>query len=162
MKNLFIFLTAFIITGVVTRCTDPTDPKDHIDQQYEKIAQIQDVLLNNTPNSGNPEIREQAILELDEILKDESSRGSLHVFNFYKSMMDKVDAEMNDEVIEGIRIWMMYNHGFIVKTPVHVFAFDLVDGYSGWQSSRSYQLPDQLINEIEVLFVSHEHMDHQV
>ena len=134
MKNLFIFLTAFIVAGVVTKCTAPTDPKD---LQNEKIAQIQDVLLNNTPNSGDPEIREQAILELDEILKDESSRGSLHVFKFYQSMMDKVEGEMNVEVIEGISIWMMYNHGFIVKTPVHVFAFDLVDGYSGWQSSRS-------------------------
>ena len=51
----------------------------------------------------------------------------------------------------------MYNHGFIIKTPSTVFAFDLVNGYSGWD----YQLPESILEQIDVLFISHSHGDHQ-
>lgn len=158
MKIRVFILTTIILIRFLTNCVNPVDP---IQPQEDKIAQIKETLLNNPPNLGDPNIRKQAILELDEILIDESLRNSQKVFDFYKSMIQNVNSELNSEVSEGIRIWMMYNHGFIVKTPENVFAFDLVDGYSVWQTSRSYQLPNQLVNEIEVMFVSHEHNDHE-
>ncbi|MFQ5823555.1 MAG: FlgD immunoglobulin-like domain containing protein [bacterium] len=120
------------------------------------LEQIKNNLLNNPPNTGDPTVREQTILALDNILKDDSSRSSQSVYNFYNLMMEKVNTELRDTVPEGAAIWMMYNHGFVIKTPQHVFAFDLVDGYHGWLT----HLPSELIQQIEVLFISHEHGDH--
>ena len=57
-------------------------------------------------------------------------------------MMDDVAEAVLEPVTTGAKVWIAYNHGFIVKTPDVVFAFDLVDGrnvvsapgsfYFGW------------------------------
>ena len=120
------------------------------------LEQIKTNLLNNPPNTGDPTVREETILALDEILKYYSFSVSQSVNNFYTFMMENVNMELQDTLSAGASIWMMYNHGFVVKTPQNVFAFDLVDGYSGW----STYLPSELIQQIEVLFVSHNHGDH--
>ena len=126
------------------------------------LDQIKTSLLNNPPNSGDPEIRKQMLLALDDILLPASSRSSQDVFDFYVSMMDKVNNEIAENVQEGVNIWMMYNHGFIVKTPRIVFAFDLVSGYiDGWKRGRQYRLPDELLKQIQILFISHGHSDHE-
>ena len=75
---------------------------------------------------------------------------------FYGNMMGFVESEINEPVTSGVRIWSMYNHGFIVKTPSTVFAFDLISGYPSWQ----YKIPDAILEQIQVLFISHRHDDH--
>jgi L-ascorbate metabolism protein UlaG (beta-lactamase superfamily) len=120
------------------------------------LEQIKTSLLSNPPNTGDPLLREGVIMALDSILKDDASRTAQDVFNFYTSMMAKVNSELRDTVVSGATIWMMYNHGFVVKTPQIVMAFDLVDGYYGWGT----QLPSELLSSIKVLFVSHRHGDH--
>ena len=52
--------------------------------------------------------------------------------------MGFVESEITEPVASGVRIWSMYNHGFIIKTPSTVLAFDLVHGYPPWD----YQIPD--------------------
>jgi len=49
----------------------------------------------------------------------------------------------------------VYNHGFIVKTPSKVFAFDLIP----FNVSPSV-IPNEVLDQIDVLFVSHTHGDH--
>ena len=120
------------------------------------MEQIRENLLSNPPHTGNVLIRELTILALDNILKNDSSRTAPSVKAFYDSMMAKVETELRDPVSAGAAIWMMYNHGFVIKTLNNVFAFDLVDGYSGW----SGKLPAELLAQIEVLFISHRHGDH--
>jgi len=64
----------------------------------------------------------------------------IYSIQFHSTMLDHppslTDPGIRQETIlaldSGMAIWMMYNHGFIVKTPEVVFAFDLTDGYSGW------------------------------
>lgn len=162
MKNQCCRFALLILCGLLMKCACPceNDPILPGMQKPDKLEQIRTNLLNNTPNYGGRAVREQILMELDEILKVPTSRDSGNVFEFYASMMQKVNRELQVEVTAGIRIWMMYNHGFIVKTPETVFAFDLIDGYSGWQDEKNYELPDELINRIDVLFVSHEHVDH--
>jgi L-ascorbate metabolism protein UlaG (beta-lactamase superfamily) len=124
--------------------------------QHNTLEQIKSNLLNNPPNTGDPTVREQTILDLNNILLNDSSRGSQAVYNFYNFMMEKVNVELRDTVSEGATIWMMYNHGFVIKTTQNVFAFDLIEGHPGWIR----HLPPELIQQIEVLFISHEHDDH--
>ena len=120
------------------------------------IDQIKNNLLENPPNAGNSEIREQSIIQFDNILKNDSSRTSIHIKNFYSTMMNKVKQDLHDSVSTA-SIWAMYNHGFVIKTPDLVFAFDLVTGYSGWPANY---LPAEILSQIKILFVSHRHGDH--
>lgn len=148
-----------IVIGILRNCTDTTCPPQST-HKVDVLDQIRETLLNNPPNSGDRLVREQTIMGLDDLLKIESSRDSTNVFDFYVSMMQKVSEEIDDDVVDGIRIWMMYNHGFIVKTKQNTFAFDLIDGYYGWQKHRNYELPDNVVKSIDALFISHEHKDH--
>jgi L-ascorbate metabolism protein UlaG (beta-lactamase superfamily) len=153
---------SIVVILFLCNCNCPTDPEPSFTHQgpQDKFEQIKINLWNNSPNFGSPVIREAVIMELDEILMEESSRDSDEVFEFYASMMQKVSDEIDDKVVNGIRIWMMYNHGFIIKTPQSTFAFDLIEGYSGWKNERNYELPDRIVKNIDVLFISHEHTDH--
>jgi len=119
--------------------------------------QIQTTLRSNPPCAGNKEMRKDAILSLDAYLKDDSSRWSPEISVLYGNMMGFVESEITEPVTSGVRIWSMYNHGFIVKTPSTVFAFDLVHGYPSWK----YQIPDAILEQIQVLFISHKHDDHR-
>ncbi len=89
-------------------------------------------MLDHPPSLTDPGIRQETILALDSILKENSASTSQEVQNFYIQMMIKARNEMKTPLDSEMAIWMMYNHGFIVKTPEVVFAFDLTDGYSGW------------------------------
>lgn len=135
----------------------PIEISNPLSAQELTLQQIQTNLLNNPPNTGDPTVREETILALDDILKNDSSRTSQGVHDFYTFMMEKVNTELQDTNSAGATIWMMYNHGFVIKTPQHVFAFDLVDGYIGW----STELPPELLMQIDVLFISHRHGDHR-
>ncbi len=130
--------------------------------QTQSIEQIKNNLLENPPDSGNSSIRKETILVLDRILLSDSAYTSETVFDFYQSMMQKVTLELSTYSGNSTTIWMMYNHGFLVKTPKIVFAFDLINGHYGWQASHGWEplLPDELVKRIQVLFISHDHIDH--
>ena len=118
--------------------------------------EIENTLRSNPPCTVNKEMREDAILALDAFLKDDSSSVSRDMITFYGNMIGSVESEITEPVTSGVRIWSMYNHGFIVKTPSTVFAFDLIHGYPSWQ----YKIPDAVLKQIQVLFISHRHDDH--
>jgi hypothetical protein len=115
------------------------------------IAEIKTNLLNNPPGLGDPVIREDSLRALDSILLRYSSPGSVP---FYREQVARVAEEIEADAPRGACvIWMMYNHGFIVKMPETVIAFDLISG-------SGVTLPDAIVKRIDVLFISHEHGDH--
>ena len=173
MKKLKVLFASLVIVVAILACASYRNIVDAVEgqsnpanlptedpQQNEEpnpYSQIQTMLLSEPPCGGNQEIRKEAILALDEYLKDESVIWDPGITSLYGNMIDKVASEINEPVLAGARIWSMYNHGFIVKTPSMVFAFDLVHGYAGWD----YQIPDEVLEKIQVLFISHRHGDHQ-
>jgi L-ascorbate metabolism protein UlaG (beta-lactamase superfamily) len=96
-------------------------------------------------------------LALDERLRNNSANLDPEVRRFYEDMIAVVESELKEPVESGVRIWSMYNHGFIVKTPTIIFAFDLVDGYKVWD----YELRDSILDQIDVLYITHRHDDHR-
>jgi hypothetical protein len=86
---------------------------------------------------------------------------------YYRAAMDKFAAELAQPVTDGVRVWALYNAGFVVKSPTRTIAFDLVDDRSGLPGDVptdfklfKYIIPASVINQIDVLFISHEHLDH--
>lgn len=164
MKNFQVLLVILMVIGFISGCTsggeliEPDEPEPIPEEEEPNpYPEIQAVLLSEPPCGGDQAVRREAILSLNEFLKDEASIWDEDLAAFYADMMEKVASEIQEPVQSGVRIWSMYNHGFIIKTPSTVFAFDLVNGYSGWD----YQLPDEILKQIQVLFISHNHGDHQ-
>jgi L-ascorbate metabolism protein UlaG (beta-lactamase superfamily) len=137
-------------TVAPTPTTQPTE-------QQSPYSQIQTLLRSHPPCTGNKKVRKEAILALDEYLKNNLSTIDPDISALYENMMGYVESEINDPVLTGVRIWSMYNHGYIVKTPSTTFAFDLINGYRQW----NYRIPDSILEQIQVLFVSHRHDDHR-
>jgi L-ascorbate metabolism protein UlaG (beta-lactamase superfamily) len=127
----------------------PLDPQS-------PYSAIQATLRSYPPCAGNKEMRNAAILDLDAYLKDDSLNWRADMVDFYSNMIGFVEYEITEPVASGVRIWSMYNHGFIIKTPSTIFAFDLVHGYAPWD----YQIPDSILEQVQVLFISHRHADH--
>jgi L-ascorbate metabolism protein UlaG (beta-lactamase superfamily) len=80
-----------------------------------------------------------------------------------KSRLKKAVDEMEQTAVaKGARIWKLYNHGFVVRTPSVTLGFDLVSGKSvnveGF--SIDHEVMERLIDQCDVLFISHYHHDH--
>ena len=172
MKKLKFIFSSLVIILAILACANFSDfikpdqaqsiPTTHPNESSKPTeettpySRIQTILLTEPPCGGNQEVRKEAILALNEYLKEDAVIWDEDLLTFYRNMMDLVASEINEPVTSGARIWSMYNHGFIIKTPSTVFAFDLVNGYSGWD----YQLPESILAQIDVLFISHRHTDH--
>ncbi len=154
MTNKSIIIILSIICALLLNCYSNTT----VEQGTYSFVSIQNDL------SKDPEVRENAILQLDEILKDDNSRNSTDLVNYYQSMLNQVESELNEEVLSGIRIWALYNHGFIIKTPEIIFAIDLIKGFASHHHHNTAWsdliFPKGIIDKIDVLFITHNHFDH--
>jgi len=78
----------------------------------------------------------------------------------FRRRMDKAIAEIREAgVTRGVRIWRMYNMGFVVKSAEAAVGFDI---HPGWvfDSPMGAAQQRQLAEALDVAFVSHWHHDH--
>lgn len=122
------------------------------------LESIRATLLENPPGEGDPSARRAAFETLDAVFGHQVC-GNSCALKFYRLMMKKVALEITEPVVSGANIWMIYNHGFVVKTPEVVFAFDLVS-FPAVVSDWYPVLPNDIVEQIDALFVTHEHPDH--
>ncbi|MHB1000518.1 MAG: MBL fold metallo-hydrolase [Armatimonadota bacterium] len=120
----------------------------------------------NPPKTGNPAIRRELFLMLDNPLHVETGDEYHTALNeFYRSFMDGIVGEIRDaRVTRGMRIWHIYNMGFVVKTPNHTIAFDIYtrekDPNRYWMTFLTEKQTKDLAQIVDVAFVSHWHDDH--
>ncbi|MCA9441885.1 MAG: FG-GAP repeat protein [Candidatus Omnitrophica bacterium] len=120
------------------------------------LPRIRESLRANPPKYGDPEIRKSAITTWNGYLGTEGSCTDPSITNFYREMIGFVSGELDLPTPTGMRIWSMYNHGFIVKTSDGTIAFDLTSGTHSLYSV----IPDEVLERIDILFTSHSHGDH--
>ncbi len=83
--------------------------------------------------------------------------------NFFKTLIKKaIDEIEKTKIIYGARIWKLYNHGFLIRTKSVTIGFDLVSGKSVRVEEFSMGNDEmrRLIDQCDVLFISHRHGDH--
>jgi len=127
------------------------------------LDQVNNVLLEYPPNWPEPAARQSALLLLDGVLHDVYAPHRPPVQNFFKARLKKaIDEIEQTEITDGARIWKLYNHGFIIRTNSVTVGFDLVRGKSVRVEEFSIGNDDmgRLINQCDVLFISHFHGDH--
>jgi len=136
----------------------------YMDLQAEAILnQAACVFSEYPPKWPEPEARQSALLLLDGILHEVYAPYRVPVQNFLKERIRSAVGEVeNTRVSEGAYIWKMYNHGFVIRTQSVTIGFDLVSGKSTGIDGFSIEddVMKRLIDQCDVLFISHYHGDH--
>jgi len=127
-------------------------------QTARTLDLVDKALVEFPPATGNGTTRRLALYNVDAVLHNTSFDKSEPLMDYVKSRMTKVIEGLKAPQEEGMTIYKLYNHGFIVHTKSATVAFDMVMG-------STYQLiPDELMTQLvdlsDILFLSHKHRDH--
>jgi L-ascorbate metabolism protein UlaG (beta-lactamase superfamily) len=139
------------------------DAEPHMDAEYDAAFADIEVSLGRCPPSlvVSPE-RRDALTMLDLIFHDPYApeRKPVQDFHVHQAQATADALEHDAPPEEGAKIYMFYNMGFIVRTRTVTIGFDLVR----MEHMDKFALPDDLmkrvINQCDVLFISHVHLDH--
>lgn len=141
------------------------DPKGMIATQTGiLLAEIENHLIKHPPAPSNDSGRKLALYTLDAIYHDERTDGSNAVKDFFERRYLRVAEDLSSRSGDPkMTVYKLYNHGFIIRTATATFGFDVVTGpYK--QDKRTPLVSDstihRLIDQCDVLFVSHFHADH--
>lgn len=124
------------------------------------------LLINNLLKESPPSVqldnrRKSALLHLDWIFHDPRLDTVSLSEQFLNQQVREVVKDLGQPVKKGVKVFKLYNHGFIVKSPTVTFAFDLTRAGQGDKKPMiSDSLMDSVIRQCDVLFVSHFHGDH--
>ena len=155
-----------------------TAEDDHyIERQNQVFLKlVREILLAHPPAPKPGLERRTAFSLLDAVVHEPYAPNRPEVIAFHHERIEGAVAEIETAwVAEGARIWQLYNHGFVVRTPSVTLAFDLFRGPSrtvGQDASGekapiptpefpiSDALAKRLADQCDVLFISHWHYDH--
>ncbi|MBM3288979.1 MAG: MBL fold metallo-hydrolase [Candidatus Hydrogenedentes bacterium] len=177
MRILFSFVAfaSVVCADPINPTLGPGDDAFNARQSESFLAEVSKTLDTVPPAVPEPRERALALRLLDAVLHDTHSPNQPSVQAFYHARMEHAVKQIEEmRVTEGLQIWKLYNHGFVVCTPSITVAFDLFrgparfrwDGPDGRKGVESPEFPiadalaDRLAAQCDVLFISHEHRDH--
>ncbi len=159
------------------------DPETFLDEQARLTLELVENILEhhgpevNGPNVNESKKRQTALLMIDNVLHEEKAPHREPVQKFFRNRMQQAIEEIAEtKVTEGAKIWRLYSHSFVIKTPSVTLGFDLVTV----RDIRNRQVPridgevqrgidgfiieedlmQKLVDVTDILFVSHRHLDH--
>lgn len=121
---------------------------------------VDEALTENPPVVGAPMARKLALFNLDAMLHEVKYDNTEPFCNFIDSRIGKVIEDMKSPVKRGVKIYKIYNDGFVVRTKSANIAFDVVRGACKGQQLLSDEQVDAIVDKCDVLFLSHNHGDH--
>ena len=129
-------------------------------QAAKMFALTDQALTENPPVVGAPMARKLALYNLDAMLHEVKYDNTEPFCDFIDSRIGKVIEDMKNPVKKGVKIYKIYNDGFVARTKSANIAFDLVRGECKKQKLLSDDQIDAIIEKCDVLFLSHNHGDH--
>ncbi len=176
-REVMVMLTDFAKTYPSDPCTNRAKALVKADANEEdRYAWIggtlefaDGVLKANPPAKENQKIREAALRILDYPLhvnnREQRARPELKavflevIRKYYRDTIGPAsDAIRTTKVDDGLVVWKLYNMGFVVKSKNHTVGFDIFDG--GRYASLTTEKQKALLDEVDILFISHFHYDH--
>ena len=124
---------------------------------------IHEALIQNPPGTGNAWIRDMCSTFVDDYLQQPNVNRSSTIRDFLvkriRTALDEIDRT---RIKNGVRVWHIYNDGYIFKTPTTCFGIDVVTTRHIW--NLAWDMPDDIPYRIagclDMLLVTHEHSDH--
>ena len=168
-KNLFLLFLFFMTSASFAQKQEKTTPfwgkqEVYLVNQTEKIFRLVDVLLKeNMPSVGEPALaRKSALLLLDGIFHDTRLDGSKVLSDFADVRLNSVLEDLKLPLTEGMKVYKLYNDGFIVRTKSATVAFDLYRG--GKMKEGGHLISDgkmrAIAEQCDIMFLSHKHPYH--
>lgn len=118
-------------------------------------------LIGNTleeypPAIGQPIVRKLALYNMDALLHETRYDQSPVLHQFMAKRITAALTDLSRPLDGGMKIYKLYNDGFIVRTPTVTVAFDLYRGKTLIPDS----LMQAIVDKCDILFVTHLHEDH--
>ena len=168
-KSVFLLSLFVLPLYMLLQAQEKTTPfwgkqEVYLINQTEKTFHLVDALLKeNLPSSGNPALARKAALQLlDGIFHDTCLDGSETLSRFMESRLSGLLEDMQKPLEEGMKVYKLYNDGFIVKTKSVTVAFDLYRGGAMKKSPSliSDKTMQAIVARCDIMFLSHNHPDH--
>lgn len=127
-------------------------------QGWVVLDAVKNALDTNPPcDLRQSEVRKMALYNFDCILHNHRYDKSASLKDFISTRMQRVLKSLDTPVESGLRVYKIYNDGFLVKSKTVTVAFDLC-------GREGKIIPDSLMKLIvghcDALFISHAHTDH--
>jgi L-ascorbate metabolism protein UlaG (beta-lactamase superfamily) len=137
---------------------------DYIDRQDQVFLDTVQSILSKYPPVVHDNFRRTAAkMLMDAVFHDHFTAFRKPVQQFFHARIDQVIQELeNTKVEKGVRIWKIYDMGFIARTKTVTLAFDLVTGITS-ESPDFAMNPDEvdrIAKQCDALLISHRHEDH--
>ncbi len=168
--NRFLFIALSIFT-----CTNLSAKKDltHFWSDKDAILNAQteltldlvnEILDVEKPSVETPgQARKAALYLMDQILHDTRLDGSPLVAAFLNERINTVANDLKHPVDHGVKVYKLYNDGWILKTPSVTIGWDIYRGPM-IKDSESHYISDsvaaKLVEECDIMFLTHNHLDH--
>ncbi len=129
-------------------------------QAAQMFRLADEALTANPPAVGAPMARKLALYNLDAMLHEVKYDNSEPFCEFIDSRVGKVIEDLKVPVKKGMKVYKIYNHGFVVRTKSATIAFDVVRGACKGQKLLSDGQVAEIVENCDVLFLTHNHGDH--
>lgn len=137
---------------------------DYLDRQAKVFLDtVQSIISKYPPGIHDNARRSAAKLLMDAVFHEHFVAFRKPAQEFFHDRVNQVINELEKtKVTEGVRIWKIYDMGFIARTKTVTLAFDLVSGITS--GSEDFAMNTDEINRIarqcDALLISHRHEDH--
>lgn len=141
------------------------DPEGYLLAQADSAFRVTERVLQAYPPS--PKITDErrlALMQLDVLLHDTTLDTSRPLHEYVIRRAQRVANDLKRPVKgKTIRVYKLYNHGFIVKSRDVTIAFDLYRGFCRWRPEEQLipdSLMERIVDQCDALFISHRDGDH--
>ena len=130
-------------------------PNTYLNYQA-KIAYplIDRMLRDNPPAVELDRDRWMALVTLDQFLHDAESQRREAFYTFVNSRMAGMLEDIDRPVLSGVRIYKLYNSGFILKTLKTTVAVDLVPGGTTYKPFLTDSVIFEIVSRCDALLVT--------
>lgn len=133
------------------------NPDGFLLKQAELTFELIDATLkNNPPETGESPVRKLALHTLDGLLHETKYDHSEPLQAFMSARIEAALHDLSTPVDEGLKIYKLYNHSFVVRSKTVTIAFDLYRGAGLIRDS----LMQAIVDQCDIMFVTHLHRDH--
>jgi len=133
--------------------------QDQASYIYEAVYKV---LAAHPPGIQLGNERRLALASLDALLHDTRLDNGTAFFAYINQRYSNISLALQDNKPSGqeIRIFRLYNHGFIIQTSSVTLAVDMIRGGRADNSFVSDELIQSIVNQCDILFITHAHGDH--
>ena len=121
---------------------------------------VDEALDEYPPVVGAPTSRKLALYNLDAMLHETKYDNTEPFKSFVASRTSKVIADMQSPVKKGMKIYKIYNDGFVARTKSVTIAFDVVRGALKGEAIVNDKDIATIVDQCDVLLLTHNHDDH--